>query len=71
MNSLNDGEALNDWEILDKTFIDSPYEQVVKSGVKDIENNMKELFFQKKLIITFRCKKTGILKQSERSLFSK
>lgn len=64
-------EEIRDWEIIDKTEIPSPFEQSVRAGVKDIQNNMGEMFFQKKVIITFKCKKTGILKQAERSLFTK
>ena len=47
----------HDYELIDKTVLESGYEQTVKSGnsVKNVNGPESLSFFTKKLILTFKC----------------
>lgn len=50
------------WEVVDKTILSSPYEQLRESDqdLKSVEGN-SQLMFQKKLILVLRCVLCGAL----------
>jgi len=54
----------HDWKVLDKTVMESPYEQIVKSGslVRDMRS-FESKFFRKKVLVIVVCSKCG--KKSE------
>ena len=49
----------HDYEILDKTMMESPYEQVVKAGNsgRSVKAGNTRIFFSKKLVILLKCTK--------------
>ena len=55
----------HDYEILDKTILESPYEQIVKGEGKlgRVRTDDQALFFGKKLVILLKCSKCKNIKK--------
>ena len=60
----------HDWTIIDKTVLDSAYEQMVKSGLKRFKcEHMSGIdIFEKTVLYVFKCRKCfKVKRESERS----
>ncbi len=53
----------HDFEIIDKTILESAYEQCQKAGVDKMRASSIEDFFRKKLIIIMKCPKCRKVKK--------
>ena len=51
-----------DWQLIDKTILQSGFEQLKDTGATKFKTENSASFFRKTLVLTFRCNLTGKVK---------